>query len=69
MSFVINLIIVAISWLITYNTFAVERRVVYMRNGQVINVKGASKFTCYLSVACSVYLSASFIFTHVLPLL
>lgn len=66
--FIVDLLITLCMWALTYNMFTVERKVLYMRNGKIINVKGASKFTCYLAVASSVWVTWLFIHTHVIPL-
>lgn len=63
-----GIFILIIIWSWTINLFTVESRIVYLRNGRTINIRGANKFACYLMLVCAIYLTGSFIFTHVIPL-
>lgn len=63
-----SIFILIILWSWTISMFKVDRRVVYLRNGNTINTKGAGKVVCYAMLTGVVYLTGSFIFKHVLPL-
>lgn len=55
-------------WLWVLDFFQVDRRVVYLRNGRVINTKGASKLWCYVMLVGAIYSTIHFIFTYVITL-
>ena len=65
---VYSIILICIFWVWVVRSFIVRSEMIYLRNGEVVDVKEVGRLR-WVTLACTIYITGDFIYKHVMPLI